>query len=193
MSDSWDDSALEWDSNPVVREYAGKAFEQLTGLIDLTGLSVFDFGCGTGLLTEKLSPLVKSAVSLDTSPQMIRVLKEKNLPQVTAFCGALEDLKDPSGTPYPAHFDLVVASSVCAFVPDYAATLAQLRALLKPGGLLVQWDWETIEQVPGPGFTQGQVEAALRQAGFESPQVTRAFSMPFFGEEKPVLMAVAKA
>ncbi|MCH8334286.1 MAG: class I SAM-dependent methyltransferase [Proteobacteria bacterium] len=37
-------------------------------------------------------------------------------------------------------FDLVVASSVCSFLPDYNSTLRDLSSALKPGGLFVQWE-----------------------------------------------------
>ena len=41
-------------------------------------------------------------------------------------------------------FDLIVASSVCAFVPDYQQTLSDLQLLLKEDGVFVQWDWRSV-------------------------------------------------
>ena len=36
-------------------------------------------------------------------------------------------------------FDLVIASSVCAFVPDYGEVLQQIKTILKPGSRCLAW------------------------------------------------------
>jgi len=64
MSDSWDDYAEEWDGNEDAILYSKKAFETLIDQVSLEGLNVLDFGCGTGLLTEQISPLVNKIVRL---------------------------------------------------------------------------------------------------------------------------------
>ena len=59
-------------------------------------------------------------------------------------------------------FDIVVSSSVCAFLDDYAGTVATLTNLLKPGGSFVQWDWELNREDSEPfGLTRAQVVDAL--------------------------------
>ena len=63
MSDSWDDYAIEWDANPSVIEYSNKAFNSLCKFVNLQGLSVLDFGCGTGLLAEKVAKGIKAILS----------------------------------------------------------------------------------------------------------------------------------
>ena len=47
---------------------------------------ILDFGCGTGLLTEKLAPLVREVIAVDTSPNMIDVLRRKEIGNVTTIC-----------------------------------------------------------------------------------------------------------
>lgn len=79
MGDSWDDCASTWDEDPTVREYSNKAFESLIAQVPLNNaLRILDFGCGTGLLTEKLRTTLPSChiVALDVSRKMIEV---KNL------------------------------------------------------------------------------------------------------------------
>ena len=76
---TWDDHAADWDDNPAVRAYAEAAFNSLTTLcderiFDLHSSRAFDFGCGTGLLTEKLASACRQVVAMDTSPKMINVL-----------------------------------------------------------------------------------------------------------------------
>jgi len=192
MSDTWDEWAGTWDGNEVVVAYANKAFQGLDEVVDLEGIEVFDFGCGTGLLTQKISALAKTVVSLDTSPKMIEVLEAKGLPNVTAVCRPLSGFNLADHNTPPTGFDLVTASSVCAFVPDYEDTVARLKGMLKPGGVLVQWDWYAESESSGPGFTTEGLKTVLEAAGFRSVSVTTAFSMPSPAGEAAVLMAVAR-
>ena len=55
MTAEWDAYADDWDSNPDVIRYAEAAFESLVRITALDGLDILDFGCGTGLLTEKMA------------------------------------------------------------------------------------------------------------------------------------------
>lgn len=57
MSESWDDYADEWDDNGDDIRYSEEALRTLNGAYYPAGLDILDFGCGTGLLTEKLSPV----------------------------------------------------------------------------------------------------------------------------------------
>ncbi|MEF1187446.1 class I SAM-dependent methyltransferase, partial [Vibrio sinaloensis] len=79
MATSWDDIAADWDKDKSTGEYANKAFESLSGIINIQGARVLDFGCGTGLLCQKLSPLAKEIVALDSSEAMIEQLDRKEL------------------------------------------------------------------------------------------------------------------
>lgn len=192
MNNIWDGYAEDWDANPDVIEYSEKAFHCLEKVAKFEAGEVFDFGCGTGLLTEKLSLHAKTVVSLDSSQKMIEGLAAKNLPNVIPVHGALSELLTPENSVCQSRFDLVVASSVCAFVPDYGEVLLQLKALLKPEGMFVQWDWFSSGGSSGPGFTEDQLVDAIEKAGFHSIAVSRAFSMSAPEGEAPVLMAVAR-
>lgn len=108
MDDSWDDYAEGWDSNPDANIYSGKAFDCLVEVTKIEGAEVFDLGCGTGLLTEKIAPQAKSVVALDTSPKMIEVLKDKHLPNVTSICLSLSDLLLNDRHQYQSRFELVM-------------------------------------------------------------------------------------
>ena len=191
MDDTWDDYAEGWDDNPDARAYSEKAFHRLREVVEIQHASVFDFGCGTGLLTEKIAPLATSIVALDASEKMIRVLEGKHLPNVRALCGTLEAYlaSDPPESRLP--FDLVVASSVCAFVEDYPGTLRQIHSLLKAGGRFIQWDWLSPEGSDHPGFTEAQMSGALKDSGFSQVRVRGGFTMAGPEGEASVLMGVA--
>ena len=147
-SNEWDEFAAEWDGNTATSAYADHAFAELAQVVDLAGLRVFDFGCGTGLLAERLSPHVSKVVALDGSSKMIEQLKLKALPNVFPIAGFLTASLMRRNTLLQTKFDLVTASSVCAFLPDYGAILQTLRSLLRSGGTYVQWDWLASEPDP---------------------------------------------
>ena len=77
--DSWGEQAPTWDTNPAVVAYADAAFASLGDRIR-PGMRVLDFGCGTGLLTERIAPHVAEVMAVDASPAMIEVLTAKRLP-----------------------------------------------------------------------------------------------------------------
>ncbi len=189
----WDDYAEGWDSDNSVDAYAEQAFSLLKAQGDLKGLKVFDFGCGTGSLTKRMSPLVEQVVALDASAEMIRFLDQKQLPNVESHADFLTEALLEQHPEWLGCFDRVTASSVCSFLPDYEGTLARLKKLLKPGGLLVQWDWLAEDESTPMGFTQSRVQQALTDQGFTECRVTKAFDFESPKGTMPVLMAVAKA
>lgn len=82
--DSWDDCAASWDEDDIVREYSEKAFASLLSELQdslLAASRILDFGCGTGLLTERILKRFPSiqVVALDSSPKMIEVGEKKIL------------------------------------------------------------------------------------------------------------------
>lgn len=174
----WNDVASGWDDDEAVRAYAAAAHSSLVALAAragfvLVGARICDFGCGTGLLTEHLAATAASVDAVDASPAMLAVLRDKVDRHGWKHVRAVEDL---AATEPP--FDLVVCSSVLAFVDDSPTVLAALSERLTPGGRLVQWDWERDESDPEPmGFTADEMATALRDAGFEQVEVQVGFEV----------------
>jgi len=80
---------------------------------------------------------------------------------------------------------------VCAFVEDYAATVAQLVELLATGGLFVQWDWELDpEAEQAMGLSREAMATTLAAAGLEGISVDVGFEQPFEGQIMAPLMGV---
>ena len=199
---SWDDYAEEWDQDEAARAYSVAVFDSLTQLaktrgVPLEGARVLDFGCGTGLLTEKLAPLCDAILGVDISPRMIDQLNQKidrlGLTNVTASTTKIEDLEQQDPALVAGGFDFVVCSSVCGFVEDYPGTVRSLVGLLKPGGVFVQWDWELNPEDKEPyGLTREQITAAQNGAGLEAHQVDTAFKVRFGQETMWPLMGVGQ-
>src|SRR5262249_55025687 len=105
-----------------------------------------DFGCGNGDFTERLLS------RLGWSPKALRMTlvepvgpqREEAARRLAKFSAqpiqSREDLPAAQAGP----FDLVLSNHVLYYVDDLAATLGQMRALLRPGGklLLAIAGWE---------------------------------------------------
>jgi predicted TPR repeat methyltransferase len=192
MSDSWDDYADEWDTNDDVKLYAERAFKTLTDITSLERVRVLDFGCGTGLLTEKLSSLASHIVALDSSPKMISVLENKKLPNVTSVTGLLSESLIVKNESFHKKFDLIVASSVCSFLPEYESIFPLLKSILVQGGIFIQWDWLSPEKSSDFGLSKERVNAAFESSGFTTISITTPFSLTSSKGTMSVVMGVAK-
>jgi 2-polyprenyl-3-methyl-5-hydroxy-6-metoxy-1,4-benzoquinol methylase len=192
LSNEWDEYAENWDVDPSVEQYAKNAFSELLDSININGLTVLDFGCGTGALTQLMSPSVESIVAIDPSSEMIKLLDKKALNNVTSICDYLSSELVQNFPELKNKFDLIVASSVCGFLPDYEMTLSLLKSLLKKDGLFVQWDWLSEDDSSGMGLSEKRVKQAFLASGFVSIKVNSPFIMNSSKGNMPVLMAIGK-
>ena len=192
LSNEWDEYAENWDVDPTVEEYAKNAFSELLDNININGLTVLDFGCGTGALTQLMSPTVKSIVAIDPSSEMIKHLDKKALNNVSSISDYLSKELVQNIPELENKFDLIVASSVCGFLPDYEATLSLLKSLIKEGGVFVQWDWLTNDDSSDMGLSEKRVKQAFVANGFVNTRVNSPFIMSSSKGNMPVLMAIGK-
>lgn len=171
--------------------YSEKAFQSLANALGIDGFRVFDFGCGTGLLTEKLAHHASSIVALDPSAKMISVLEAKNIENVKVIPSELTQTIINKHKLLSSKFDLIVASSALAFVPDFHNTLKLLKQLLKDEGCLIQWDWLKEESEPGSGFSENEIRDAYEKVGFSKCSISIPFSMESDGGSIKVVMGLA--
>jgi SAM-dependent methyltransferase len=114
------------------------------------GLRVLDLGCGPGWYTWALSRLGSlELVAIDTDSGRLQALAELQT-------GAELVTADASRLPFDdASFDRVLMSEVLEHVEDDAAALAEIRRVLRPGGVLAlsvpharyPWLWDPISRV----------------------------------------------
>lgn len=200
----WNEHAPSWD-NAATRAYADAAFSSLRRVTDtsdrpLAGARVLDFGCGTGLLTERMATLAGEIVAIDPAPQMIQVLRRKleakAFPHVACEACTLDDALERQPPHFSAPFDLITCSSVCAFLDDYPATVRRLAACLAPGGLFVQWDWARASATPSDepdfGLTTDEIRNALEAAELDVWSVSTAFRIDVDGQTMAPLMGVGR-
>lgn len=189
--DEWASSAATWDEDPRVAAYAQAVLRTLVEVCGREGVAlaearVLDFGCGTGRLAGALVNDGASVVAFDTSPAMLEQLRARLTPDAAKALEPVSELtSDHSG------FDLILASSVLGFVPDLAASVGDLAARLKPGALLIQWDWEA-KKGDEHGLTQHDISEAYAAAGLELRSLGRGFEIEAEDAVMAPLMGVAR-
>jgi SAM-dependent methyltransferase len=102
------------------------------------GMRVLDLGCGTGDVTRLVARLVGptgAVVGVDRDENAVATAREQ---QAEAGSGGVTYLTcDVSiGLPVEDRFDAIVGRRVLMYLPDPAATLAQILPSLRPGGLV---------------------------------------------------------
>ncbi|MCL9780831.1 class I SAM-dependent methyltransferase [Vibrio sp. S4M6] len=192
MASEWDECAETWEQDEATTIFADQAFQHLTNVVELDDLEVLDFGCGTGLLSERLSPQVKSIVALDSSESMIEQLDKKMLSNVEPVVDMLTRGLVAQHPAFRKQFDLVVASSVCGFLHSFSEAADIIYAILDNGASFVHFDWLLEEGEEGMGLTKSKANQVLTSVGFDNVEVSVPFEMQTKMGTKKVLMGVAK-
>jgi 2-polyprenyl-3-methyl-5-hydroxy-6-metoxy-1,4-benzoquinol methylase len=192
VKNEWDEYAQNWDIDPSVSLYANKVFTQLNRIVDIKEKTILDFGCGTGALTQLMSPIADNIIAIDPSSEMIKKLAQKELKNVATISDYLSENLILQYPTLNNQFDIIVASSVCGFVPEYEVTLGLLKSLLKNDGLFVQWDWLSEEDNATTGLTELRVKNAFEAIDFNIKELSSPFIMQSKKGSMPVLMAVGE-
>ncbi len=192
MAHDWDEYAPNWEKDETTTVFAQNVFQQLQNVTRVEGKHILDFGCGTGLLTQLMSPLAKDIVALDGSEAMIEELDKKELANVEPVVDYLSRGLVAQHPAFRKQFDLVVASSVCGFVSDLPKIVEIVATLLEEDGLFVIWDWLVDDDDPEYGLSQLDIELVFAQAGFSSVDTSIAFEVNTPQGVKPVIMGVGR-
>ncbi|WP_436501176.1 class I SAM-dependent methyltransferase [Actinokineospora sp. HUAS TT18] len=122
---------VENDASLINAFYARPAIVNLAGAV--AGRRILDAGCGSGAVAEALRDRGAVVAGFDLSAKMVELAQRR--------LGADTDLRVADiGRPLPyadGAFDDVVAALVLHYLEDWAAPLAELRRVLKPGGRLI--------------------------------------------------------
>ncbi|HTG02260.1 MAG TPA: class I SAM-dependent methyltransferase [Nitrospirota bacterium] len=193
--------AAQWDENPGRVRLANDIAEaMIRETAPSPDMDVLDFGCGTGLVTLRLQPFVRSILGADSSEGMLRVLQgkiaEKGIVNVNTQIVDFE-----KGDRVAGAFHLIVSSMTLHHVPDPAALFRQWRDLLLPAGRICFADLDTEDGsfhsdntgVFHEGFDRVHLKRLLQDAGFSSIRDTTAAAVKREGgREYPVFLILAR-
>ena len=175
--------AQSWDSNPSVQRATELAHEAYLSHLLLTASAstvatydVLEIGCGTGLLSLRLAPVVRSLTAVDAAEGMISVLRTKlssssssqKIKKILPVAAMLTSPDDPRIQIDPLtrnsateenrrRFDLVISHLVLHHIADLESLFKMIYGCLKPGGRVMVTDFEDF----GPAARRFHPEAKM--------------------------------
>jgi SAM-dependent methyltransferase len=129
-------------------------------------MRVADLGCGIGTVTRLIAEMVGPdghAVGVDLSTAQLDIARNAAASAQLVNCQFVEASAIETGLP-EASFDVVYCRLLLIHLPDPLRGLAEMRRLLKPGGLLVCEDTEvasTFTEPPSAIDRSGQLMTLL--------------------------------
>jgi ubiquinone/menaquinone biosynthesis C-methylase UbiE len=154
----------------------GKAYERMMGrwsklagrifldwLAPPQNLRWVEVGCGNGAFTEELiarcAPAAVSAI--DPSEGQLSFARARPGTTLAQFRRG-----DAQALPFADRsFDAAAMALVITFLPDPAKAVAEMARVVKPGGLVASYMWDTL----GGGVPLAPLEAALKSLGKTPP------------------------
>jgi ubiquinone/menaquinone biosynthesis C-methylase UbiE len=145
----------------------GRWSRQLAPLfIDFAGLAkgekILDVGCGTGSLTFALArfPDLEEIAAIDFSPVFVEAASRRNTDPRIKIRQA-----DACALPFDnGAFDRALALLVLHFIPDAGKAVAEMRRVVRPGGVVAAVVWDHLGGMPGMRMMVDTV-AALSEGG----------------------------
>ena len=158
------------------RGFAGLTAHATEALLDAAGVTkgtrLLDVGAGPGLQAAAAIARGAQVIAVDAEPSMVQAAA-RNVLGLDVRCAVLPELPLPDGA-----FDAVAGNFIINAVGDPAATVAELRRVLRAGGRLALTCW----RYPPPSPALTVISQAIEAAG-GPPQAApvppfRAYSAP---------------
>ncbi|MGD0659357.1 MAG: class I SAM-dependent methyltransferase [Syntrophorhabdales bacterium] len=174
----FDKEAASWDERPLrvklAKDIADAILKQITLTSDMDAL---DFGCGTGLLTVQLQPLVHSITGMDSSQGMLDVFNAKIARlKLTNMRALLVDLD--KGDTLAGNYHLIVSNMTLHHVKEIGPLFDHFYSIMAHSGYLCVADLDLDDGqfhedntgVFHLGFDRTALRRTFAEAGFENIQ-----------------------
>ena len=169
-TDKFDSIANSYDNPERTRiaMVASDAIKEYLG--DTRSKSAIDFGCGTGLVGMNLLNEFESLLFMDTSENMLEIVKKK-ITDVGALNARTLCFDFESSSQLDLRADYIFMAQVLLHIQDYEALLAKLHAVLNDEGHLLIVDFnkndKVVSELVHNGFDQEQLKALMLKIGFK--------------------------
>ena len=101
------------------------------------GRLAYDLGCGSGMVTCEIAPYAQQVLAIDGSDSMLAIAKKTTAERGFANV-AFRQSRLPIAAPHDLEVaDIVISSSVIEYLDSVEDTLAFIRGILKPSGILI--------------------------------------------------------
>ena len=178
----FDTKAAAWDSNSMHHDRSAAIVDKLLNQIPFDrSMTALEYGAGTGLASFLLKDHLKEITMMDSSPEMVRIMKEKvettgsNNLKALLFDLEKVDLDE-------SEFDLVFTQMVLHHVSDIKNIIRKFCNILKPGGFLAIADlypedgsFHGEDFLGHKGFDPCELSALVNSLGFENTGVGKCF------------------
>jgi len=175
--------AAAWDENPGRVKMAESVFKSLEDNLKFSeDMDVLDFGCGTGLLSLQILPLVHSVTGADSSTGMLDVLNAKKKAMDLTMLQTLY-INIENGEKLSGSYDAVTSSMTMHHIEDPGSLIKQFNDIIKSGGSLCIADLDSDDGkfhdnkdgIFHEGFQRDEMKTLFINAGFtEISDVTAA-------------------
>lgn len=156
-----------------------------------------DFGAGTGLLSFKIAPMVRSVTGVDLSSGMLEQLEAKNT-QALHVRGVLQDIMSD---PLEEKFHGIVSSMAMHHVEDTARLFQTFYSHLQRDGFIAIADLEEEDGsfnsqhgnngVHHFGFKREELRETIEKAGFKNVRFHDAYSVNREDGTYPIFLVTA--
>ncbi len=183
--DHFNEAASTWDEKAKRVAMAWAVAEEIVNQVPLSNtMTAMEFGCGTGLISMALAPMIKQVLAIDMSENMLAVLDEKIASEkIENVSTRLLDLFTDELP--EERFDLIFSGMALHHVKDVDALLDIFAQLLEPGGIVALADLDAedggfhgdIPDVFHLGFDRQALAEKFEQKGFSDIKTTTAHIM----------------
>jgi len=165
--------AKTWDEKPRRVQLAQAVAAAIRQHVPLRrDMQALELGCGTGLVTLELAPSLNHILAIDSSEEMLNVLRQKIAALNVA--NVHPERMDLSRETPQQSFDLVYSAMTVHHIPDVPVLLHTFHTLLQPGGYLAIADLDAEDGsfhddptgVAHHGFERKAFGDLLQQNGF---------------------------
>ena len=166
------------------REFAGEKHRQWAAELDRyipsgRKLRILDVGTGTGFFAFLLAERGHAVTAIDLTPEMITEAEQMGKKLGLAVDFRVMDAEHPD---FPPHsFDAIVTRKLTWTLPDLPGAYRTWRSLLKPGGILVNFDADYCREKPAvlpPHHAHQDVGAELLREYERMKSVLRPCQQP---------------